>query len=98
LTFEVKVRNTADGYISSLPEKSRRIIRNALKGLEENPFPGSGGDKEKLVLSGGSEIYRLYIARTFTAFYRVDKANRIIKVHDILTIVEAHKKYGRLSS
>lgn len=96
MTFEVKVRNTADGYISSLPEKSRRIIRNTLKGLEENPFPGSGGDKEKLVLSGGSEIYRLHIARTFTAFYSIDKESRIIKVHEILTIEQAHKKYGRL--
>jgi len=98
LTFEVRVRNTADGYISSLPEKSRQIIKNALKGLEENPFPGSGGDKEKLVLSGGREIYRLHIARTFTAFYSVDKGSRVIKVHDILTIEQAHKKYGRLSS
>lgn len=96
MTFEVKVRNTADRYISSLPEKSRRIITNTLKGLEENPFPGSGGDKEKLFLSGGSGIYRLHIARTFTAFYRIDKESRIIKVHDILTIEQAHKKYGRL--
>ena len=96
MTFEVKVRNTADGYISSLPEKSRRIITNALKGLGENPFPGSGGDKEKLVLSGGSGIYRLHIARTFTAFYSIDKESRITKVHEILTIEQAHKKYGRL--
>jgi mRNA interferase RelE/StbE len=96
LTFEVKVRNTVGGYISSLPEKSRRIITNALKGLGENPFPGSGGDKEKLVLSGGSGIYRLHIARTFTAFYSIDKESRIIKVHEILTIEQAHKKYGRL--
>ena len=98
MTFEVKVQNTAVAFIGSVPEKSRRIIRNALKAFEENPFPRSGGDKEKLVLSGGREIYRLHIARTFTAFYRVDKGNRIIKVHDILTIREAHKKYGRLAS
>ena len=98
MTFEVKVRSTAVAFIGTVPEKSRRIIKSALKGLEENPFPGSGGDKEKLVLSGGSEIYRLHIARTFTAFYSVDKGNRIIKVHDILTIEQAHKKYGRLSS
>ena len=96
MTFEVKVRNTADAYISSLPEKSRRIIKNALSGLEENPFPGSGGDKEKLVLGDGREIYRLHIARIYTAFYSVDKENRIVKVHDILTIEQAHKKYGRL--
>jgi mRNA-degrading endonuclease RelE of RelBE toxin-antitoxin system len=98
LTFEVKVRSTAVAFIGTVPEKSRRIIKSALIGLEENPFAGSGGDKEKLVLSGGREIYRLHIARTFTAFYRVNKGNRIIKVHEILTIGQAHKKYGRLSS
>jgi mRNA interferase RelE/StbE len=96
LTFDLKVRNTADAFIGTVPEKSRRIIKSALRGLEENPFPGSGGDKEKLVLGGGREIYRLHIARSFTAFYSVDKVNRIVKVHDILTIGQAHKKYGRL--
>jgi len=96
LTFEVKVHTTAGAFIGTVPEKSRRIIKSALKGLEENPFPGSGGDKEKLGLSGGREIYRLHIARTFTAFYSVDKENRIIKVHEILTIEQTHKKYGRL--
>ena len=96
MTFEVKVRNTADAFIGTVPEKTRRIIKSALRGLEENPFPGSGGDKEKLVLGGGREIYRLHVARTYTAFYSVDKENRIVKVHDILTIEQAHKKYGRL--
>jgi len=68
LTFEVRVRKTADAYIRAVPEKSRRIIKNVLTGLGENPFPGSGRDKEKLVLRGGREIYRLPIARTFIAF------------------------------
>jgi mRNA-degrading endonuclease RelE of RelBE toxin-antitoxin system len=96
LTFEVKVHSTAGAFIGAVPEKSRRIIISALKGLEENPFPGSGGDKEKLDLGAGKKIYRIHIARTFTAFYSVDKDNRIVKVHDILTIEQAHKKYGRL--
>ena len=96
MTFEVMVRNTADAFIGSVPEKSRRIIRNALLGLCENPFPGTGGYKERLVLRGGREIYRLNIARTCTAFYSVDDHNRIVRVHEILPIEQAHKKYGRL--
>ena len=96
MTFDVKVRNTADAFIGAVPEKSRRIIKSALERLEENPFCGSGGDKEKLDLGAGREIYRIHIARTYTAFYSVDKENRIVKVHDILTIGQAHKKYGRL--
>lgn len=96
MNFEVKVRNTVEGYIISLPEKSRRIIKNALYGLGENPVPGSGGDKERLALRGGREIYRLHIAHTFTAFYNIDKENKIVRVHEILPIEQAHKKYGRL--
>ena len=96
MTFEVKVRNTADAFIGSVTEKSRRIIRNALQGLGENPFPGSGGDKERLVLRGGREIYRLHIARTYTVFYSVENENRIVRVHEILPTEQAHTKYGRL--
>lgn len=96
MTFDVKVRNTADAFIGSVPEKSRRIIRNALQGLCENPFPGSGGDKERLVLRAGREIYRLHIARTYTAFYSVVDETRIVRVHEILPIEQARKKYGRM--
>ena len=92
----MKVRNTADEFIGSVPEKSRRIIRNALQGLGENPFPGSGGNKERLALRGGREIYRLHIARTYTAFYSVEEENRIVKVYEILPIEQAHKNYGRM--
>ena len=92
----MKVRNTADAFIGSVPEKSRRIIRNALQGLCENPFPGSSGDKERLVLRGGKEIYRLHIARTYTAFYSIEDETRIVRVHEILPIEQAHKMYGRL--
>ncbi|MEI8331229.1 MAG: hypothetical protein WCF90_06215 [Methanomicrobiales archaeon] len=49
MTLKVRDWNTADEFIGFVPEKSRQIIRNALQGLGENPFPGSGGDKKKLV-------------------------------------------------
>lgn len=96
MNFEVKVRNTAGAYISNVPEKSRRIIKNALYSPGENPFPGSGGDKEKLVLRAGRVIFRLHIAHTYTALYSIDTENKIIRVHEILPIEQAHKKYGRL--
>jgi mRNA-degrading endonuclease RelE of RelBE toxin-antitoxin system len=96
LTFLVKVRNTATHFINSVPEKSQRIITTALLGLEENPFPGSGGNKERMVMKGGRELYRIHIARMFTAFYTIDIECRVVRVHEILTIEQAHKKYGRL--
>jgi mRNA-degrading endonuclease RelE of RelBE toxin-antitoxin system len=96
LRFEVKIRNTLIAYINTIPEKSRRIIKKALEGLEQNPYAGSGGDKEKLNAGHGREIFRIHIARTYTAFYSPDTENRIVRVHEILTIEQAHKKYGRL--
>lgn len=92
----MKVHTRVIAYITTVPEKSRRIIRKAREGLEQNPYPGSGGDKERLDAGGGREIYRIHIARTYTAFYSLDTDHRIVKVHEILTLEQAHKKYGRL--
>jgi mRNA-degrading endonuclease RelE of RelBE toxin-antitoxin system len=97
LRFAVKLRDTVSEDINDLPEKSRRIIRIALQGLEVDPFPGTRGDKEKITMRGGSIIYRIHISRTYTAFYSVNDENRIVKVHDIFTIEQAHKKYGYFS-
>jgi len=82
--------------INELPEKSRRIIFEALKGLEKNPWPGNHGDKEKLHLEDELEIYRLHIGRSYTALYTIDAGDHVIQVHDVMTIEQAHKKYGRL--
>ena len=80
--------------INRLPGKKRRIIKTALKRLEEDPFPGSKGDKEKLVLKGGITIYRLHISRRYTVFYEIDKEEKLVIVQAILPIEQAHKKYG----
>ena len=96
MTFEVRVRKPVAAFLDALPEKSRRIVATALRDLVENPFPGSGGNKELLTLSGGRQVYRLHIARTYTAFYGVDTDAEIVSVYELLTIEQAHKRYGRL--
>ncbi|HNS82548.1 MAG TPA: hypothetical protein PKL26_02250 [Methanolinea sp.] len=96
MIFEVIVRKSAHVYLSGLPEKSRRIVKSALYSLGENPFPGTGGDKEKLVLREGLTIYRIHIGHRYTAFYAIDTEHGIVRVHEILTIEQAHKRYGRL--
>lgn len=96
MTFDVRVRKTVDPFLDSVPEKSRHIIIESLRGLAENPFPGTGGDKEKITTRRGRVIYRLHISRSFTAFYSIDQDNRIVKVHDVCSIEQAHKKYGRM--
>ncbi|MEI7857844.1 MAG: hypothetical protein WCH85_10115 [Methanomicrobiales archaeon] len=94
MTFEVSIDIDAVGYVHSLDDKSRRIIRKHLKILETDPFPGISGDKELLTLRQGVKIYRLHIGHSFTAFYEIVE-NQIF-VNEILTIEQAHKKYKRL--
>jgi mRNA-degrading endonuclease RelE of RelBE toxin-antitoxin system len=94
LTFSLLLWHELSDEINRLPEKSRRIIKTALKRLEEDPFPGSPGDKEKLVLRGGVVIYRLHISHSYTAFYEIDKDEKLVIVQEILPIEQAHKKYG----
>jgi mRNA-degrading endonuclease RelE of RelBE toxin-antitoxin system len=94
LTFRLIVWRDLSDEINRLPEKTRRIIKTALKRLEEDPFPGIHGDKEKLVLKGGVVIYRLHISRSYTAFYDIDKEEKLVIVQEILPIGQAHKKYG----
>jgi mRNA-degrading endonuclease RelE of RelBE toxin-antitoxin system len=94
LTFTLTLWHELSDEINRLPENTRRIIKTALKRLEEDPFPGSQGDKEKLVLRGGVVIYRLHISRTYTVFYEIDKEEKLVIVQEILPIEQAHKKYG----
>jgi mRNA interferase RelE/StbE len=94
LTFTLLLWHELADEINRLPGKTRRIIKTALKRLEEDPFPGSQGDKEKLVLKGGVVIYRLHISRSYTVFYDIDKEEKFVIVQEILPIEQAHKKYG----
>lgn len=94
MTFTLIVWHELAEEINRLPEKTRRIIRTALKRLEEDPYPGTQGDKEKLVLRRGIVIYRLHISHSFTAFYEIDKDEKLVIVQEILPIEQAHKKYG----
>jgi mRNA interferase RelE/StbE len=92
--FEVIIDIDEIAYINSLNEKSKRIIKTHLKTLENDPFPGKGGDKELLNLRQNVKIYRLHIAQSFTAFYEIE--GKTVFVNEVLTIEQAHKKYNRL--
>ncbi len=96
MTYRVCIKRHLVESINELPEKTRRIIHDALMTLEENPYPGIGGDKEKLQLKEGIAVYRLHIGRSYTAFYTIDSGANLVRIHDIMTIGQAHKKYGRI--
>jgi mRNA-degrading endonuclease RelE of RelBE toxin-antitoxin system len=92
--FDVRIDIDAIDFINFQTDKSRRIIEKHLKALKEDPFPGSRGDKELLNLRPGVTIYRLHIARMFTAFYEIEEST--VFVNEVMTIEQAHKKYKGL--
>lgn len=93
--YEVLVAREVREVLDQLDEKSERIVRENLGKLDE-PYPGEGqGDKEKLTRPGAEPLYRLHVGRTWTAFYRVRDDEREVRVLDLMTIDEAHKRYGR---
>ncbi len=94
MTFKLVLWHELSDDINCLPDKTRRIIKIALERLEKDPYPGTHGDKEKLVLKGGGVIYRLHISRSYTAFYDIEKEKKMVIVQEILPIDQAHKKYG----
>jgi len=93
--FEILINEAADEFLLSLPPKSRKIIKKNLKKLENNPFPGNSGDKEKLDILVDPPVYRLHIGRSYTAFYQIDFDQKIVRIDLITTIEQAHKLYGR---
>ena len=78
-------------YLSELPEKSQRLIKEKCHALAADPFPGQGGDKELLHLE--FKLYRLHAGRSFTVFYQVCEKDKQVKILEIATIDKAHKIY-----
>lgn len=86
----------AQRYYESLEGKSRRIVRDNLAKLADDPYPrpGSGpGDTEQVPYKG-KEAYRLHIGRSHTAIYTVQEGKNRVLVHELLDIADAHKRYG----
>ncbi|KAF5041698.1 hypothetical protein DSECCO2_520350 [anaerobic digester metagenome] len=95
MPFRILINRKALESIQSIHPKSRRVIMDKLGALQEDPFPGSGGDKERLYVQGREDTYRLHISRTFTAFYRIYESEKEVHVLAVMPIERAHKRYGR---
>jgi len=86
MSYEVLVTPEINQFLQNQSEKTRRIIKDNLNKLKENPYPGSGsGDKEKLPIEG-EERYRLHIGRTWTVFYSILEDEQQVRVAKILPI------------
>lgn len=94
MNYKISISKQVKLFLEILNNKSKKICKNNLKKLEENPYPGKGsGNKEKIIVKG-KQRYRLHIGRTFTAFYTILENEKLIRVLEILSIEKAHKKYG----
>jgi mRNA interferase RelE/StbE len=94
VVYHLVIGRKALEFISALPSKSKRIVIEKCKTLAEDPFPGQG-DKELIPRKGHKDIYRLHISRSYTAFYKINKDEKMVKILEITTIEQAHKIYGR---
>ena len=95
MTFAVLFRQSAADFLHTLPEKSQRIVTAKLAALRIDPYPGSGGDKERLK-TDDMEVFRLHIGRSFTALYLIHPDKNWVEITHLMTIEQAHKRYGRL--
>lgn len=96
MTYEVLLGDQPREYLAELDEKSRRIVRENLLKLRDDPYPRPGagsGDREKIMFEG-EEVYRMHIGRTHTAIYDVIESDDAVEVYRLLPIDEAHKRYG----
>jgi mRNA-degrading endonuclease RelE of RelBE toxin-antitoxin system len=95
MTYEIRIDLEARDFLNSLDEKSRRIIKQNLRKLESNPYPGpqnSIGDIEEVTVKG-REVFRMHISRSYTAFYKVKEQEEKVVVTEIVDIDKAHKMY-----
>lgn len=97
MTYEVLLGDQPREYLAELDEKSRRIVRENLLQLSDEPYPRPGagsGDREQITFEG-DEVYRMHIGRTHTAIYDVIEPEDAVEVYRLLPIDEAHKRYGQ---
>jgi len=92
--YEVYHCSETKDFFDNLDDKSKRILQDHFKELANAPHTWDGHrDKEKLVVSG-VELYRMHVSRTWTIFYTILEEKKQVRLVVILTIDEAHEKYG----
>lgn len=88
--MEVRIERGIIKTLERYPEKIREHIFNHLRKLED---PYSAPDVE--CLHPKVQVYRMHIGRTYTIIFKIDKDSDIVLVLDLMTIEQAHKRYGR---
>ena len=93
--YTVLLSESVAEFLDIADDKTKRICKEKLGLLGEDPYPGGGrGDKEQLPIDGERDRFRLHISRTWTAFYTIIEDDKEVRVLEIVSIDEAHKRYG----
>ena len=90
--FAIVIERKAQAFLKKLPQKTRRIIVDKILELKQDPFPG--GNKEKIDYPHPPAVYRLHVSRSFTVFYTIEQGEMLVKIEEIMTIEQAHKRYS----
>ena len=88
--MEVRIEKGVIKTLEKYPEKIREHIFNHLRKLED---PYNAPDVE--CLHSKVQVYRMHIGRTYTVIFKIVKESDCVMVLDLMTIEQAHKRYGR---
>ena len=90
--MDVKIERGVIKALEKYPDKIREHIFNHIRKLEH---PYTASDIE--CLHSRTQIYRMHIGRTYTVIFKINKELNTVLVLDLMTIEQAHKRYGRYS-
>ena len=90
IDVDVQIERSVIKTLEKYPEKIREHIFNHLRKLED---PYSTPDVE--CLHSKLNVYRMHVGRTYTIIFKINKESNIVTVLDLMTIEQAHKRYGR---
>ncbi len=88
--MDVQIERSVIKTLEKYPEKIREPIFNHLRKLED-PYSAPDGE----CLHSKVQVYRMHIGRTYTVIFKIHKDSNIVQVLDLMTIEQAHKRYGR---
>jgi len=90
INVDVQIERTVIKTLEKYPEKIREHIFNHLRKLED---PYTAPDVE--CLHPKVQVYRMHIGRTYTVIFKIYKETNCVVILDLMTIEQAHKRYGR---
>jgi mRNA-degrading endonuclease RelE of RelBE toxin-antitoxin system len=87
---DVQIERSVIKTLEKYPEKIRVHIFNHLRKLED-PYSAPGVE----CLHPKVQVYRMHVGRTHTVIFKIYKEPNRVLVIDLMTIEQAHKRYGR---